>query len=144
MSLVDSDRHTHPGDVRRPSRIVTPSSTSALVVLEVADQLTLLGINADDRLLFGLEVFAHLLDVQELRVSVRMVWPMKCLGIGAGADVHLMEQAAKRLDAERNTCFDQRFCHRAQAATRPAAAAFGVTCGQGLDGGGDVIFPTFG
>src|SRR5436309_2929582 len=51
-------------------------------VLEVADQLFLLGIDGDDRLPGALSTPHLLVDVPELRVAIRMIRPLARLAIG--------------------------------------------------------------
>jgi hypothetical protein len=48
-------------------------------ILEVSDQLLLLGVDGDDRLISSLEVLHRRTDVLELRIAVRMICPLSIL-----------------------------------------------------------------
>ena len=77
-------------------------------VLEVADQLALLGIDADDGLLLGDKLSTQRVDVIELRIPIWVVGSMEGLGGGARTDLHVSQQASDGLCTQHKPSGEQR------------------------------------
>src|SRR2546425_4420170 len=69
-------------------------------VLEVADQLFLLGIDGDDRLPGALSTPHLLVDVPELRVAIRMIRPLARLAIGLQTVTRRGQELGDQLPAD--------------------------------------------
>ncbi len=95
----------------------TPGPTS---VLEVADKLFLLGIHRDHRLT-GSQCGPHaLVEVAELRIPIRVAFPLARLAIGLQTELLLVQQLAEQSAANPVALGDQRLRQLRQALHRPA------------------------
>src|SRR6202040_3081461 len=72
-------------------------------ILEVTDQLLLLGIDGNDRLLPDQCCLDQIIDVAKLGVSVRMAVAFSGLAIGLQAEVQLVQQLTNHGTADRMT-----------------------------------------
>ena len=105
----------HPNLFGHPLRPPCPAG-----ILEVADELLLLRIHRDHRLLCG-ECFGHtLVDMQELRVPVRMIAALPGFAVGLQAEVLLCQQFANHGAADRMALCSQFRRKSPQALAGPA------------------------
>ena len=68
-------------------------------VLEIADQLFLLGVDRDGRLSAPPGALDGIVDVLELRVAIGMLATFAGLGVGLQAEAEVLEQAADQAAA---------------------------------------------
>ena len=75
----------------------------AAAVLEIADQLLLLGVDRDHRLAGRRGRFHLIVDVAELRIAIRMACPLAGLAVGLQAVAHLPQQIGHDVVADAMT-----------------------------------------
>ncbi len=61
-------------------------------VLEVADQLFLLGVDGDGRVACGQRRLCLCVDILELRITIRMLRPLEGLAVGLETEAQLLQQ----------------------------------------------------
>ena len=88
-------------------------------ILEVTDQLLLLGIDRDRRLTRRQRLFHLCIDVAELDVAVGMVRPFERLAIGLQAVAHVTQQIGHHVMANAVAEFTKPTRKLAQALRRP-------------------------
>src|SRR5205823_2941466 len=88
-------------------------------ILEIADQLLLLGVDGDGRLAASPEALDRSVDVLELRVAVGMLGSFAGLGVGLQAEAEVLQQAADQVGAGPVAPLGQRGGEMALAAAHP-------------------------
>jgi hypothetical protein len=96
-------------------------------VLEVADQLFLLGIDGDDRLPGALSPPHLLVDVPELRVAIRMIRPLARLAIGLQTVTRRGQELGDQLPADGVAHALERLRQVTHALRRPAQRGLGMS-----------------
>jgi hypothetical protein len=86
--------HAHPGGL-------TFRTPLAPTILEVSDQLLLLGIHGDDRLVGRLAAADLLIDVPKLGIAIRMLRPFPSLAVGLQAVAGPGQEFGHQLPADR-------------------------------------------
>ena len=104
-------------------------SPSLAVVLEVSDQLAVLGIDADDRVAAFVELGACFQDLLELFVAIGMGLSGQPFFVGSQGNLHVAEQASDGIRRDNADSPGERL----QAAADVADSSFWVTAGFGLD-----------
>src|SRR5919199_2866398 len=104
-------------------------------ILEVADELLLLGIDRDDRVTLGQEGGTGGSNVGELRISVGMVTAFAGLAIGLQAIASRLQELSDQLMTGAMTPLAQGGRQLAHALASPAQGAFRVTASGRLDQG---------
>ena len=87
--VVDAVRNDFPKGVAWKIVVIDRDgrlSPSGAVLIKIADQLLFLGVNADDRLLIFLEKIAHLFDLFELCIAIRMRFTRQAFAIAYERD----------------------------------------------------------
>ena len=92
----------------------------AAIVLEVANQLLLLGVHRDRRFARGNRCLHRRIDVLELRIAVRVIGPLARLAVGLATVVHLAQQVCHHPLARLEPLLRQRFDQMPLAAADPA------------------------
>ena len=99
----------------------------APTILEVADQLLLLGVDGDDRLLPGQCGADQLIDVAKLRIPIRMAVALSRLAIGLQTEALFLQQLADDCTADRMALRAQLGFEPTQALARPAQRRLRIT-----------------
>ncbi len=107
---------------------LTPSPTR---ILEVANQLFLLGIDTDDRVPSSQEELFHPLNVPELTISIRMWRASKPFPIGFQRIAQILQQTPDRHVADM-VLLAQGFAQMTQTAANPFRIAGRVASGFSL------------
>src|SRR5208283_2690382 len=102
-------------------------------VLEIADQLLLLGIDGYSRLVLGHGCLDRVVDHTKLRVAVGIVSALARLAIGLQAELLLLQQLADNRMAELVPEFVEFSRQPAQALARPAQRRHRIAARVGLD-----------
>jgi hypothetical protein len=89
-------------------------------VLELADQLLLLGIHRDDRLLGGQRTSNGVVDVVKLRVAIRVIFPLAGLVVALHREPHPVQQPQHRAIHELMTQRPQIACQMRRALGAPS------------------------
>jgi len=100
-------------------------------VLEVADQLFLLGVNTNGRLTSRLMLGPLLPQVTKLAIAVGMLLPVHLLDVDPQAVVMLLEQATDHRSADAVTLVVETVLDISQPAVEPFLAAHGIPGGVG-------------
>ena len=88
-------------------------------VLEIADELPLLGVDRDRRLACRKRSFHPIVDVVELRVTIGIVRPLAGLAVGLQAVIELVQKLADKRAADPMTHVAQALAELAQALASP-------------------------
>src|SRR5208283_580150 len=102
-------------------------------VLEIADQLLLLGIDGYSRLVLGHGCLDRVVDDTKLRVAVGIVSALARLAIGLQAELLLLQQLADNRVADLVPEFVEFSRQPAQALARPAQRRHRIAARVGLD-----------
>jgi hypothetical protein len=101
-----------------PDRLgLPPGAQLAPAILEVADQLLLLGVHRDRRLAGGLECLHRGVDVLELGIAVGVAGALARLAVRLQAEAQAVQQPADQLLSRGEALLGQR---RRQVALAPA------------------------
>jgi hypothetical protein len=121
-------------EVMHPNRLGLALGTQLLAgVLEVADQLFLLGVDGDGRRSRRDGGLYRRIDVLELRVAIGMAGALAGLPVGLAAVFQLAQQHAHQLLARREALLAQRLGNVALAAADPAQRRFRIAADRMLD-----------
>jgi len=111
-------------------------------ILEIADQLALLGIDANDGKTTALESVSQIAEVEELIIAIGTVVGGEFLVINPPGITHLMEKTGDGVGADDDTEVAQRQGYLGRGSPRPLQAGDGiagcVVFEQELDQGDDV------
>ena len=98
-------------------------------ILEIADQLALFGIDADDGVTAALESVSKIAQVEELIVAVGTVVGGEFLVIDPKGIAHLMKETGDGIGADDDTKVAQRHGNLGRRSPRPLQAGDGITGG---------------
>ena len=118
----------HAHRLRLPHRTVFTTA-----ILEIADQLLLLGVDGDRRLARRQRLLHLIVDIAELRIAVGMVRPLEGLAIGLQAIAQLSQQIGHHIMADAMTEPVKPGRQMAQALRRPQQWCHRIAARRRLD-----------